>query len=102
MGLATLIAIPAFEKTGFQKWVRISFIANAMVTPLITVVYFYPVFSERLLILGYPWAISAPLFMFMLAIMFRKKFNAEENNVVRNPKIVLEKNKQSITASTAL
>ena len=102
MGLATWIAIPAFEKTGFQKWVRISFIANAMVTPLITVVYFYPIFSERLLILGYPWAITAPLFMFMLAIMFRKKLNAEENYKDQNLKIIQGKKKQSITAHTAL
>ena len=73
MGLATLIAIPALERTGFQKWVRLSFLANALVTPLISFVYFYPVFSETLLIVGYPWAITAPLSMFMLALHFRKK-----------------------------
>ena len=73
MGLATLIAVPAFEKHGFQKWVRISFIANAFVTPLISFVYFYPDYSETVLILGYPWAITAPLSMLLLAIMFRKK-----------------------------
>lgn len=72
MGFATLAAIPAFEKQGFQKWVRLSCIANALVTPLISIVYFYPVYSYKLLILGFPWAITAPLFMLMLAIMFRK------------------------------
>jgi hypothetical protein len=72
MGMATLSAIPVFEKKGFQKWVRISFIANAVVTPLITIVYFYPTFSEQLLILGYPWGITAPIAMLMLAIMFNK------------------------------
>lgn len=72
MGLAMLVAIPAFEKHGFQRWVRISFLANALVTPLITVVYFYPEYSERLLILGYPWAITAPLSMLLLAVMFKK------------------------------
>jgi hypothetical protein len=77
MGMATLFAIPAFEKHGFQKWVRISFIANALVTPLITIVYFYPVFSEKLLALGFAWGITAPLFMLMLAIMFRKKLQSE-------------------------
>ena len=75
MGLATFIAIPALEKTGFEKWVRLSFIANAIVTPLISFVYFYPVFSETLLIVGYPWAITAPLSMFMLALYFKKKNN---------------------------
>ena len=72
MGLATLVAIPAFEKQGFQKWVRWSFIANAIVTPLITIVYFYPVYSYKLLLLGFPWAITAPLFMLLLAITFKK------------------------------
>lgn len=72
MGLACLAAIPVFEKHGFQKWVRISLLANALVTPLISIVYFYPVYSEKLLVLGYPWGITAPLFMFMLALMFRK------------------------------
>src|SRR5665213_853280 len=38
MGVATFVAIPTFEKKGFQKWVRISFIANASVTPLISIV----------------------------------------------------------------
>jgi len=75
MGLAMLVAIPVFEKQGFQKWVRYSFIANALVTPFITIVYFYPVFSEKLLILGFPWGITAPLAMLMLAIMFKRTEN---------------------------
>ena len=78
MGLATFVAIPAFEKKGFQKWVRISFIANASVTPLISIVYFYPVYSYNLLLLGFPWAITAPLSMLLLAIMFRKKLKNEK------------------------
>lgn len=73
MGLATLMAIPAFERHGFQRWVRASFWANALVTPLISIVYFYPVFSEKLLLLGFPWGITAPLAMLMLAILFKKQ-----------------------------
>jgi hypothetical protein len=73
MGLATLIATPVFERQGFQKWVRYAFIANALVTPLIAFVYFYPFFSEKLLLLATPWAITAPLSMLLLAIMFRKE-----------------------------
>jgi hypothetical protein len=73
MGLATLMAVPALEKNGFQRWVRVSFIANAVVTPFISVVYFYPNYSETLLILGYPWAVTAPLSMLTLAIMFTRK-----------------------------
>lgn len=68
------VAIPIFEKHGFQKWVRISFLANALVTPLITFVYFYQPFSEKLLFLGFPWAITAPLAMLMLAVMFKKNY----------------------------
>jgi heme/copper-type cytochrome/quinol oxidase subunit 4 len=75
MGLATLVAIPAFEKEGFQKWVRISFVANAAVTPLISMVYFYPTYSYNLLLLGFPWAVTAPLSMLLLALNFRKELN---------------------------
>ena len=32
MGLATAVAIPVFEKKGYEKWVRLSFIAHALVT----------------------------------------------------------------------
>jgi uncharacterized PurR-regulated membrane protein YhhQ (DUF165 family) len=79
MGLAMLIAVPVFEKRGFQKWVRISFLANVLVTPLISFVYFYPTYSNKLLFLGFPWAITAPLAMLMLALWFKKnnKLNYE-------------------------
>jgi len=73
MGLVTLFAIPALGKKGFERWVRISFIAHVLVTPLISIVYFYPTFSQNLLFLGFPWAITAPLFMVMLAIMLRRR-----------------------------
>ena len=70
-GLATLVAVPALGSVGFERWVRLSLIANALVTPLICIVYFYPRYSPKLLVLGFPWAITAPLFMLMLAIMLR-------------------------------
>ena len=73
MGVATLMALPALGKSGFERWVRMSFIGHALVTPLITVVYFYPTFSEKLLFLGFPWAITAPLFMTLLAVQLRRK-----------------------------
>lgn len=73
MGLATLFAAPALGKVGFERWVRMSLIANAFVTPLISIVYFYPAFSTKLLFLGFPWAITAPLFMVLLAIMLRRR-----------------------------
>ena len=73
MGLATLVAVPAVSNVGFERWVRLSLIANTLVTPLISIVYFYPTYSTKLLFLGFPWAITAPLFMLMLAIMLRRR-----------------------------
>lgn len=89
MGLATFAAIPVFEKRGIQKWVRRSFVANALVTPLISVVYFYPDYSDKLLILGLPWAVTAPLFMLLLALWFRKnerRIKKERSNNQRQTK----------------
>jgi hypothetical protein len=77
MGLATLVAIPALSNAGFEKWVRVSFLAHALVTPLISIVYFYPTYSPDLLFLGFPWAITAPLFMILLAFAVRKRTTAQ-------------------------
>ena len=76
MGLATLLAAPALADTGFERWVKWSLIANAVVTPLISIVYFYPTFSTKLLFLGFPWGITAPLFMLMLALLLRRRGSA--------------------------
>jgi len=73
MGLAALFVVPALEKTGFERWVRLSCIAHVLVTPLISIVYFYPTFSKNLLFLGFPWALTAPLFMLMLAIALGRR-----------------------------
>lgn len=73
MGLATLSAIRLFDKPGIDTWVRYSFLAHALVTPLIACVYFSPDFSERLLLLGIPWTVTAPLFMLLLSLWFKKE-----------------------------
>ncbi len=80
MGLACLFAVPAVGHLGFERWVRRSFIAHALVTPLIAIVYFSPGFSNRLLFLAFPWAITAPVFMLLLAIMLRRRTLAEEDD----------------------
>ena len=85
MGLAALAAVPVFEKKGFQKWIRISCIAHASVTPLISVVYFYPTYSYKLLALAFVWGLTAPLFMFMLAIYFRKSHKREPMPAKQQP-----------------
>ncbi len=82
MGLAMLIAIPVFEKRGFERWVRLSFLADALMTPLIAVVYFYPHYSNNLLLLGFPWCITAPLSMLLLALMFRKGYQMHKDKGV--------------------
>lgn len=78
MGFAALVALPAVGNAGFERWVRRSLIAHALVTPLISVVYFWPTYSTKLLFLGFPWAITAPLFMFMIAVMLRRPQPGEE------------------------
>ncbi len=83
MGLAALFAVPIFKKQGFEKWVRYAFLAHALVTPLIVFVYFYPNFSEKLLLMAVPWAFTAPLFMLMLAILFKKKSDTLQSIVKR-------------------
>lgn len=80
MGIAALFAIPAFRRTGIQKWAGYAFLAHALVTPLIAIVYFYPAFSERFLLLALPWGITAPASMLILALMFRK-----ESRLTRSP-----------------
>jgi len=76
MGLATLVAIPALGNAGFERAVRRAFVANALVTPLIALVYFYPTFSNELLLLGVPWAVTAPLAMLLLALLLRRRSRA--------------------------
>lgn len=73
MGLAALFTVPALGKTDFERWTRISCIAHVLVTPLISIVYFYPTYSTNLLLLGFPWAVTAPLFMLMLAITLGRR-----------------------------
>lgn len=71
MGFATLLAIPVFAPRGIERWVRGFFMANALMTPVIAFVYFYPTFSETLLLVGLPWGITAPGSMLMLALYFK-------------------------------
>lgn len=71
MGISTLFAVPSVKHEGAGKWLRISFLANAGATPFISIVYFSQNYSERLLLLGLAWAITAPFFMFRLAVYFR-------------------------------
>jgi hypothetical protein len=74
MGLAMSLALPVFEKTGCENRVRLTFLMNALVTPLIAIVYFYPTFSTSLLLLGSLWGITAPLAMLSLSLLLRRNY----------------------------
>jgi hypothetical protein len=73
MGLTALFTILALRNAGFERWVRLSCTAHVVATALSGVVYFYPTYSYKLLLLGLPWAITAPLFMMLLGIALRKR-----------------------------
>jgi hypothetical protein len=73
LGLATLFAVPLFEKKGLQKWLRRFFLANFLVIPLISFVYFYPDFSTTLLLLGFPWIVTVLGSLLLLTLFFLEK-----------------------------
>ena len=73
MGIAALTIVPALASTPVEHRVRIACIANAVATALAGIVYFYPTFSNTLLLIGFPWAITAPAFMLLLAIALRAR-----------------------------
>lgn len=73
MGVASFFAALALEGSGTQRRARLALLTHAAVTPLIGIVYFSPVYSERLLMLGAPWALTAPLFMALLALDLRER-----------------------------
>jgi hypothetical protein len=73
LGAATLFAVPVFAGSESRRWVRRFFLANALVTPMIALVYFYPRFSIPLLFLGTPWLVTAPGSFLLLALMFRRE-----------------------------
>jgi hypothetical protein len=73
LSLATLFAVPLFANQGVQRWVKGFFLANGLVIPLFAVVYFYPVFSTTLLLLGLPWIVTATGSIALLALFFAKR-----------------------------
>lgn len=71
MGLTALLIVPALRNDGTERRVRLACIAHVVATVLSGVVYFHSTYSNKLLMLGLPWAITAPAFMFLLAIALR-------------------------------
>ena len=74
LNLATLFAFPVFGKRDLENWVRRFFLANALITPLFAIVYFYPMYSVPLLLLGgIPWVITVPGCLLLLALFFGRE-----------------------------
>ena len=73
MGIALLVIIPALGHTPVERRARVACLANAVATVLAGIVYFYPTFSYRLLFLGFPWGITAPATMLLLALVMRER-----------------------------
>lgn len=70
LGVSTLFAGFAFDAS--ERWLRRFMFANALITPLIALVYFYPRFSIALLLLGTPWLVTVPGALLLLALHFRR------------------------------
>jgi hypothetical protein len=73
MGISTLLAVPVFARRGVERWVRRFFLANGLFTPVIALVYWYPVFSTKLLLLASPWVVTGPGSILLLAIYFKRR-----------------------------
>lgn len=71
MGLAMLVIVPILRNPGVERWARAACLANVVATMLAGVVYFHPTYSNRLLMLGFPWGVTAPLSMLLLALALR-------------------------------
>ena len=71
MGLVALVIIPALGGTTSERRVRLAALAHVGATVLSGFVYFYPTFSNRLLLVGFAWGITAPAFMLLLGIALR-------------------------------
>lgn len=70
MSLATLFAVPVFAQQGRERWVKWFFLANGLMIPLVAATYFYPHYSLAVLLLSFPWGITLPGSMFLLAFFF--------------------------------
>lgn len=68
MGISTLAL--AFAFTRKSRWLRRFLVANGLLVPVISFVYFYPDFSIMLLLVGLPWIITAPGSLLLLTLFF--------------------------------
>jgi hypothetical protein len=74
LNLSTLFAAGAFEGHGPQRVIRRVFLANASITPLFAIAYFWPHYSVPILLVGgIPWSITVPASLLALSTYFRRR-----------------------------
>jgi len=83
MGLAALLIIPALGRSGLERKARLACMAHVAATVLAGIVYFYPTYSNRLLMVGLPWGITAPVFMLLVAFVLREDHTPLRSHDVR-------------------
>ena len=76
MNLSTLFFAFAFEKTGPEKWIRYFLIMNGVLFPTNLFSMLFP----PLLILDFPWAITFPVSMILLAKFFKQQ-NGQKHDI---------------------
>jgi hypothetical protein len=70
MSLATLFTFPVFASKGFEAWVRKFFVAHGLLAPFIVLPLWFP----PLIVIGTLWFITAPGFLLLLTLLFRKNY----------------------------
>ena len=80
MGLATLCGSAVFRWRGIEGWSKGFFLANALMTPVVALVYFYPTFSVALLMLASPWIVTASASMLCLFFYLRNPENEVDHD----------------------
>jgi hypothetical protein len=91
MGISTLFVSLVFVNDPHRRLIFGFFFANALITPLVALVYFYPEFSTALLLVASPWVITAPGSMLLLARYFKKILDEEKNEVYVERKLYSKK-----------
>jgi hypothetical protein len=82
MGISILFAGFTFNKGNPRFRLRWFLLANGLMVPVISFVYFYPHFSPGLLLVASPWLITAPGSMILLARFFHEPMQLKPGDAV--------------------
>jgi len=70
MSFATLFAAPVFTKSKLERWIRIVFIANGIIAPVILMTQIYPAMAYA----GATWIVTMPLSSLLVTMLFRRNY----------------------------